>query len=364
MSTFERFLAGEDALARLIRAQPAFEPSTDQEARLLAAISSLPQLASQDFEFEPPAHMEAAFLQQMHAVQQSQAPRRDALLTRLQSGEAIDTLLGHPVSSATQAWVARQQPAPAVAPSQTAPRARSRWWEWGGLVLAGAMFAAIGVRFLLPSGSAPQAQMAINERASAPQEVAMPPLAENGIKIAEPRIAALPPAASRRTAPLNTAPGKPANLPQQTEAGSGVKANQDSPMQLAIAEPPAMVMQERSHAKSADFFEMPSPVAEMESRRSSVAAVPPPAPQLKAARKAAPEPNRRMIRLTEAPAEVAQGIAPAWVGQALILYAANPQSSVVQDWAERLRKALPPGTGLTLLPDAELEPDSLLLVRP
>lgn len=135
-------------------------------------------------------------------------------------------------------------------------------------------------------------------------------------------------------------------------------------MQLAIVEPPAMVMQERSYSKSADFFEMPAPVAEMESRQSIAAAASSPAPLLKAARKAAPEPNRRMILLAESPAEVARSLPPAWAGRALTLYAVNPQSTVVQDWAERLRRALPEGTGLTLLPDADLGPDSLVLVRP
>ena len=108
-SSFERFLAGEDALARLIRNQPAFTPSAEQEARLLAAIAALPQTAPEGLEFEPPAHMEAAFLQDMRAIQQAQAPRRDALLQRLQQGESADAIFGHPIDTTTQDWLARQQ---------------------------------------------------------------------------------------------------------------------------------------------------------------------------------------------------------------------------------------------------------------
>ncbi|SFN91284.1 hypothetical protein SAMN05660284_02514 [Formivibrio citricus] len=360
MSAFERFLAGEDALARLIRAQPAFEPSADQEARLLAAISNLSPVASQDFEFEPPARMEAVFLQEMHAAQQAQAPRRDALLSRLQAGEAITELLGHPVSGATQAWITEQQPSPVAVPASASPRPRSRWWELGGLVFAGTMIAVVGMQFFFPPQPAQQAHVAINSHASAPQVRAPQQLAKREEKAVLSRIAP-PPVMPRRAKTQPSSLGQEVNPPLTAVAPTGERVKGEENKQVAVMDSPAMVVQERSYSRNAEFSaRMPQ---ELE-RQPLKAAIPAPAPMLEAARTTALASPRRIVLLTEDPAEVAHGLSPDWARQALIVQAADPQSPAVQSWVERLRAALPPGTRLTLQPRVDMEPDRIVLICP
>lgn len=362
MNAFERFLAGDDALARLIRNQPAFEPSAEQEARLLAAISSLESASESDFDFDPPAHMEAAFLQHMHAVQQDQAPRRDALLSRLHSGEAASELLGHPVSSATQDWLA-SQPAPApVARKSKPPRSRSRWWEWSGLVFAGAMVAVVGVRLFAPSAVRPQVQTALNGPASAP----VPQANEAAALLAAAPVAAslpsaAPPVTSRRSAPVVASLSRKPDAPRLAAAPTNVASAPEAPMQLAVVAPPPMLMMERGASRNEAFSDL---AEALESTPTKAAMAPPPVARLKAARLAAPAPVRHVIALSEDPAEVVRRLSAQWGEAGLTLYAADPRSAVVQAWVERLRAVLPPQISLTVLPRPDLAPERVELHWP
>lgn len=355
-NAFERFLAGEDALARAIREQPAFEPGEAREERLLAALAELPQATAQDL--APPATLEAAFLQEMHAVQRAQSPRRDALLSRLQAGEKAADVLGHPVSAATQAWLAGQQPATAVPEPRVSLRTNRRWRELGGLVFAGAVLAAIGMQFYFPSRQPQQAEIAVNERASAPQ--ASPPL-----QLAEQKAAPPPADTTRSAAPVRLQrpvpqPARQPDVPDRVDPAA--QSTGEPASQLALAELSRGIMLERSRSLTKEIPELD--IAAIESAKSRMPGSPAPLAEPEAAAEVTPDPKSRMTGLQENPRDVARELPSDWAGQILVLYAADPQSPAVQDWAGQLRAALPPGTRLELQSNASLGAETLRLGRP
>ncbi len=360
-TNFERFLAGEDALARLIREQSAFNPDEAQEERLLAALSELPQASQQDF--APPATLEAAFLQEMHAVQQAQAPRRDALLARLQSGEHADDVLNHPISAATQAWLAELQPAAPVSRPQISARASRRWWELGGLVFTGAVLAAIGMQIYFPNNQVQQASIAVNEHTPAQVDSSsVLQLAEQTAKTTVPLYEAPKPESANRQ-PRSPTPGAAhsADTPVQAEAADRVAGTSGNPNTLALAELSKGIMLERSLPQTKGMPELDMSVVESVKSRMPESAAPA-VPEVVA--ELAPAPKSRLISLNESPSDIARVLSPEWGGQTLVLYAADPQSAQVQNWVEQLRSALPPDTRLTLQPAVDLDAQMLRLVSP
>lgn len=380
MNSFERFLAGKDAIARLICHQPAFEPSAEQEARLLAAIASLPQNLPETLEFEAPEHMEATFLQTMHAAQQAQAARRAALLDRLQHGAQPVVVLGHPISAATQDWLASQQIAFTEPAKAQRLATKMPWWQWSSMVLASALVTVIGMRWFFPTHPAPSIETAFNrsipKSAITPQENAplqmtekiAPSPAENArvaqLAPAEPPRPATPPMLKKYTAPENVVLSPP---PTITLAGRAPAA--DTPLQLALTDQLKTEPAEMAHTKGAEIVAA-APALLMDATQAKLAAAPPPPaapaakPLLQANKAAASTPQSRSIRLSENPVDVAHSLSSDWTGQALILQVVDPQSPAILDWVTRLKTALPPGTRLTLQQAQELDTNHVVLIRP
>jgi hypothetical protein len=138
-SDFERFIAGQGALAGLIRSQPAFEPPATLFERVMAALA--PEAPT--LNFEPPAGLEAAVLAEAARLDAAQQARRAAVLDDIAGGADARTALGTPVGEATAAWLAGQ----ARARSSPAPRRR---WRFGvgriGLALTAALAASVALR--------------------------------------------------------------------------------------------------------------------------------------------------------------------------------------------------------------------------
>lgn len=374
MSMFERFLSGEDALSRLIHAQPAFTPSAEQEARLFASLRAHPEKVSQELEFEPPASLEENFLHEMHLIQQAQAPRRAAQLTRLQRGESPSSIFGHDLSQQTRNWLAEQQVEtnPPPAPEEEETPEKSEWWQWGGMFLVSALVAGLGFQFLYSGRQLPGSEMATaSSPAVAAKDIAPEP--NVALQLAQdmpmPLTHGKPAVVARQQE--NAPPGQKMAPPAAPKApivapapAKPMGSSASAPLQLAAAS--ERIGPEADVADRTRQLEMPAPVpaARIEAQRFATAA-PPAAPRMMA-RKAAPAQlsRNRVILLSEDPVAVARQLAADTDGPTLTLRAANPESPAVLDWVMRLRSALPPQTLLTLLPASDIPADRLILVRP
>lgn len=252
MSADERFIAGEDRLAALLRALPAFVPPASLEASVMAAAraeqaarnapaplppASLPAKVrayaeqaeapadDEELDFTPPAGLQASVMAQAARMQAAQATRRDAVLEEVRRGDAPQSVLGAPVSEAAQAWL-REQALPAQAaaggePTGKPPRARParRWWP-----ALGALAATLGVGVLslqivmrqldlrdgeitLPAQApAPVADTAANKTAK--QAEPAKPVAQAAVQPAAPAPA---PAPTPTPAPQAESAGQPAS---------------------------------------------------------------------------------------------------------------------------------------------------------
>ena len=174
MSAFERFLAGEDRLAALLQALPAYAPSAEFEAAFAAAaraaqaereaitetIAEAPALS-----FAPPASLAASFLKMAASIDAAQAPRRDALLADIAKGASPEAAIGAALQPATAEWLSSQ--AKQTTPSKTEQATRKSGWlgfSWFDLRLAGlaTLLAAVGVQLVLKFQPSPQ-QVAVQD---------------------------------------------------------------------------------------------------------------------------------------------------------------------------------------------------------
>ncbi|WOB25298.1 MULTISPECIES: hypothetical protein [Xanthomonas] len=126
---FERFIAGEDGLAALLRALPAYVPPDRMQAWFAqaaaqadstrnAAAPASAQATSADaadtLQFEPPATMGAIFAAAAAQAEQAQAAQRAAIHARLADGDDAAQALGAPIHDSTRAWLQQQQQVPST----------------------------------------------------------------------------------------------------------------------------------------------------------------------------------------------------------------------------------------------------------
>ncbi|MEA9586732.1 hypothetical protein VC279_14740 [Xanthomonas sp. WHRI 10064A] len=140
MSTlFERFIAGEDGLAALLRALPAYAPPDRMQAWFAQAAAQADSTrntagpgsaqttsadAADTLQFEPPATMGAIFAAAAVQAEQAQAAQRAAIHARLADGDDAAQALGAPVHDSTRAWLQQQLPVASTATHAAAPALR------------------------------------------------------------------------------------------------------------------------------------------------------------------------------------------------------------------------------------------------
>ncbi|PPU27846.1 antifreeze glycopeptide AFGP related protein [Xanthomonas arboricola pv. fragariae] len=114
--SFERFVAGSDGLAALLRALPAHTPPASmqawfaQAARNADAERAAVNPPQDTLQFEAPATMAAMFAAAAAQAEQAQAARRAAVQARLAQGQPVDQAGTTNLSESARAWIAAQQP--------------------------------------------------------------------------------------------------------------------------------------------------------------------------------------------------------------------------------------------------------------
>ncbi|KGK56316.1 hypothetical protein NC00_18240 [Xanthomonas cannabis pv. phaseoli] len=136
----ERFIAGEDGMATLLRALPAHAPPASMQAWFAqaarqadlarsAAGSGSGSGSAQDpgtLQFEPPASMNAVFAAAAAQAEQAQAAQRAAIQARMSDGEDAAQALGAPLHDTTRAWLQQHTPSPPTAAMPVAPVLQGR----------------------------------------------------------------------------------------------------------------------------------------------------------------------------------------------------------------------------------------------
>ncbi|GAE52120.1 hypothetical protein [Xanthomonas arboricola] len=114
--SFERFVAGSDGLAALLRALPAHTPPASmqawfaQAARNADAERAAVNPPQDTLQFEAPATMAAMFAAAAAQAEQAQAARRAAVQARLAQGQPVDQAGTTNLSESARAWIAAQPP--------------------------------------------------------------------------------------------------------------------------------------------------------------------------------------------------------------------------------------------------------------
>lgn len=417
MSTVvERFLAGEDGLARLLSALPAFEPPAGMAERFAAQARQSQQALDAPMAFAPPPGMEQAFRAEAARIQAVQQPRRDAVIAELQSGKSAASVLGHNVNTATAEWLANQ------ASTTPQPLQRSRWriwWPRVGAVLASTLMGILVTQIWLAQRQEPDIAAALGEpplQSSAPQPE---------IKVAE----------STSTADKSPAPalqGQVESRPtsraaeRKAEAVLAKRAAEAAPMlrmELAERQPePAEAEEQKIKLADNDMQSRPASPASIKLEGEAPAKPPPPAttaaeadklPALKSVDAAvspsspppampaavedkapAPSAHRKAAALPVMPAkkmkqDQADGLRQSYAPMPALhvtlenspeeivarwqaiqadrtprIYSSNPTADAVLDWVERFRLALPAGIRpekLDVSHDSQMESNTLRL---
>lgn len=229
----DRFIAGDGPLAALIRAQPTFEAPPRMLEHILAALDAAPGATG----FDAPAGLFDAVMAEAERIDSAQAPRREALLAELAAGKTADDTLGAPVSPATAAWLAGQQP-----PNSPAPPPRRRRWPW----LAGistALTAALAVSVALRVVQEPAAPpVPMSAPAESRADLSSKSIAGNAITLApkpqraERKAEAAPPqiARARQSEPVAGEVKRIAPRP----AAAAAKMADAAPAESTLAPPP------------------------------------------------------------------------------------------------------------------------------
>lgn len=114
--SFERFVAGSDGIAALLRALPAHTPPASmqvwfaQAARNADAERAAVHPPQDTLQFEAPATMAAMFAAAAAQAEQSQAARRAAVQARLAQSQPVDQAGTTNLSESARAWIAAQPP--------------------------------------------------------------------------------------------------------------------------------------------------------------------------------------------------------------------------------------------------------------
>lgn len=112
--SFERFVAGSDGLAALLRALPAHTPPASmqawfaQAARNADAERAAVHPTQDTLQFEAPATMAAMFAAAAAQAEQAQAARRAAVQARLAQGQPLDQAGTTNLGESARAWIAAQ----------------------------------------------------------------------------------------------------------------------------------------------------------------------------------------------------------------------------------------------------------------
>lgn len=146
-ASLERFIAGEDRLAALLRELPQYEPDATLEAHFIAAAHQAQAQHVAPPAFEPPQNMETDFRNMAAAIDAAQQDRRQAILHDIAAGKSIDVAMGGSIDEAGQKWLTQQIPATPATP------ARRRWprLNWRDIQIVGlaAILAAWCTHFYL-----------------------------------------------------------------------------------------------------------------------------------------------------------------------------------------------------------------------
>ncbi|QOT77594.1 hypothetical protein [Cupriavidus basilensis] len=251
MSADERFIAGEDRLAALLRELPAFAPPASLEASVMAAAraeqaarnapaplppASLPARVrayaeqaeapadDDELDFTPPAGLQAAVMAQAARMQAAQATRRDAVLEEVRRGDAPQSVLGAPVSEAAQAWLREQalsaRPAAGAEPTAKPPRARRarRWWPALGALAATLGIGVLSLQIVMRQLDLRHGEITLPAQAPAP---AADTAANKTAKQAEP---------AKPVAQAAVQPAAPAPAQQAESAGQPASPRADAPV--------------------------------------------------------------------------------------------------------------------------------------
>lgn len=324
--SFQSFLQGEDRLAALLRALPAYAPPASLERTFLAAARAAQREVEQgrpaaapaatDFGFAPPPSLEANFRKLAASVDAAQATRREALLGEIAQGKSPAEALGVDVRAETAAWLARRAQEQAASPPVSKPPPPRSWaflhWKWLGLAASAAVVAAVATQVFLPQGD-PNTELAMREAFEAARlpaesvpQVAIAPAAPASAKPAAPglqaeaakrsveRAATAPQATMREALVAREAASEEARgaarataEPKESLPGLPTESRQD-----AFSSPPAPPPRQaaptakadtelaRSAADAAPPVVAAAPAAPAPLERRSMAAAPVPAPAL------------------------------------------------------------------------------------
>jgi len=373
MSAADRFIDGQDRLAALLKALPAYMPPE----RLAAAVQAAAHAAQQEADarragalpfglpFAAPPGLASAVLEEAARLQAAQAGRRDAVLASIEAGQPAAQALGAPVSDATRDWLAAQARSMAIAQAagrteQTSTTRARRWWRSLGAVASVAAVAGLTTSIVLRQvdegalqpgavreSTTPQAATP----ATAPAPTAAPTAGDAPARVQDAPVAA--PANPTPPAP-KAAPPASRELRQEREA---------TPRQRV--QPPA----ERKATPRGETQAMPAPATEGLLPQAPAVAAAPPMPAYSAMAEAAPAPapaaapgadfaRKAAPPLAAAPAPAALAAAamvvsvqedPAAVAARMQatppfgLWAAEPDSADIREWVERLWQSMPAG---------------------
>ncbi|MDB5888890.1 MAG: hypothetical protein JWM03_1762 [Rhodocyclales bacterium] len=337
----ERFIAGEDRLAGLLRSVPRFEAPVAMTARF-AELARTAQAEYAPLVFAPPASLEAGFLSEAVRIQAAQQPRHDAVIDEIHAGRPAAEVLGHDVTAATAAWLANRPPRPAASPPAPHSAAR-KWWPRVGVLIASAFFGGV-VSNLWLAQRAEHARVAtaLNEKPAVPATASLPPT----VVLQVPQIAQV--TRSSKLPDARVAPAAPPrNAPERYAKASKNVASMGAAMAREEAAPAArdQVLEQRvtiasaspspaSEAPSAAPRPMAAPAASIAESRSFRAA-----PMAKAAGSV----NAQLrFGLSTAPQDAAQAWQAITRDYAPRIFVAHPEAEPVQVWVERFRQSLPP----------------------
>ena len=412
---FEKFLHGEDRLARLLCELPVYSPSAEFEAAFARAARAAQaaqgaRMATQTAAaatqtesttrptapgaapceaiasaFEPPASLEASFLKMAARIDSAQAPRREAVLTGVAKGGSPQALLGTAIAPASEEWLRAQ--AAAVAPAQPAPPSPAvekraflgfRWFDLRLAALA-CLLAAIGTQLVLthyPDAQQVAGQAAFQtamvtkevpskaEFAAREPEAAPSPLKKN-------TAAALPPhprpaASANSPPPDSSSPPAPRTLADAVEAPARpLDGKATGPGTLAsgnIALPEAGQAERKAAAEDAVSTAAGKPRPAMLAASPKVAPAPTPM-----ARQHAAETSTRAT-LADDPARIASQLPARPAGAVWTVYSSRIGQPELEHWLEALRRQIPetirPARFELIQDDTSGGPNDLRIVPP
>ena len=330
----ERFIAGDDRLAALLRDLPPFTaPETLAVAVATAARAVQARMAAESEQragqpmapapaFVAPTTLSAGVLQEAARLQAAQTARRAVVFDQVAQGKPAADVLGAPVSDATEAWLRAQAAQHREASAREAPVSRpggpmaparlSRWWKSLGVAASAFAVAGLATKLVLSQlddGTPMTASLSSNVMLAEPERAAAPPapaLASPTAPATAPGQAAAPQAAPR--APTGQAAAK--TTPAHREASPSPSARKESAAMppSPTPSPPPSSSPPDSAAEAATAMAAPAAPAAPATPAAPVAPVAPAAP----AALAAPAPMASMhAQADTAPPPTAAPAAPA-----------------------------------------------------